>query len=96
MHGDSADDLFTWLREGVLGDRAALATPFGPRPLVYADYTASGRAFKPIEDFLQAQVLPFYANTHSESAFTGRQTHRFREEARNQIARRWGLAPSMR
>jgi selenocysteine lyase/cysteine desulfurase len=93
MHGDSADDLFTWLREGVLGDRAALATPFGPRPLVYADYTASGRAFKPIEDFLQAQVLPFYANTHSESAFTGRQTHRFREEARNQIRAAVGAGP---
>jgi len=93
MHGENADDLFTWLREGVLGDRATVPTPFGPRPLIYADYTASGRAFKPIEDFLQARVLPFYANTHSESAFTGRQTHRFREDARNQIRAAVGAGP---
>ena len=92
MHGDSADDLFTWLREGVLGDRAALATPFGPRPL--RRLHGVGARFKPIEDFLQAQVLPFYANTHSKApsrvvkpAFSGRG-----EESN---ARRWGW-PSMR
>ena len=93
MHGDNADDFFAWLREGVLGDRATVPSPFGPRPLIYADYTASGRAFRPIEDFLLARVLPFYANTHSESAFTGRQTHRFREEARNQIRAAVGAGP---
>jgi selenocysteine lyase/cysteine desulfurase len=73
------------IRDGVIGDRVRIATPFGERPLVYADYTASGRSWAPIEAFLRERVLPFYANTHSESSLTGRQTGRLREEARRTI-----------
>ena len=71
----------------VVGERTLLETPFGTRPLVYADYTASGRSFAPIESFIREQVLPYYANTHSESSLTGRQTNRLREEARDIIKR---------
>lgn len=38
-----------------------------------------------IEDYIRAAVLPFYANTHTESSGTGRQTSLFREEARSII-----------
>jgi selenocysteine lyase/cysteine desulfurase len=69
----------------VIGERILIETPFGQRPLVYADYTASGRAFAPIESFIQNRVLPFYANTHSESALSGRQTNALREQARQAI-----------
>jgi selenocysteine lyase/cysteine desulfurase len=60
--------------------------PFGPRPVVYADYTASGRALGFLEDHLREVVLPLYANTHTESSGTGLQTSRFREDAREIIA----------
>ncbi len=60
--------------------------PFGPRPVVYADYTASGRALQFLEDHLREVVLPLYANTHTESSGTGLQTSRFREDAREIIA----------
>jgi selenocysteine lyase/cysteine desulfurase len=60
-------------------------TPFGDKPLVYADYTASGRSLGFIEDFIQQKVLPYYANTHTESSFTGAQTTLLREQARQQI-----------
>lgn len=56
--------------------------PFGERYLTYADYIASGQPLEFIEDFIKEQVLPTYANTHTESSFTGMQTSHFREEAR--------------
>lgn len=90
---DTKADLFAWLRSGIIGERATIPTPFGSRPLIYADYTASGRAFAPIEAFIQQRVLPFYANTHSESAYTGRQTHRFREQAREQVRQAVNAGP---
>jgi selenocysteine lyase/cysteine desulfurase len=76
---------FETLNKHVVGERVRLDTPFGERPLVYADYTASGRAYAPIEDFIARKVMPYYANTHSESSLTGRQTSRLREQARQVI-----------
>ena len=73
------------VRQGVIGDDEVVTGPYGPRRLTYADYTASGRSLDFIEDYIARQVLPRYANTHTESSSTGRQTTRLREQARRLI-----------
>jgi selenocysteine lyase/cysteine desulfurase len=75
------------IRDSVIGDSDTVDGPFGRRRVTYTDYTASGRSLTFIEDFIRDQVLPLYANTHTESSRTGRQTTRFREDARAIIRR---------
>jgi selenocysteine lyase/cysteine desulfurase len=74
--------LLETIRSAIIGDDRVLEGPYGLRRVTYADYTASGRSLSFIEDFIRNEVLPLYANTHTETSGTGLQTTRFREDAR--------------
>ena len=79
--------LINYVRRSIIGDRQSIQTPFGDKPLVYADYVASGRSLTFIEDYIRDHVLPYYANTHTEASFTGAQITTLREQARQEIKR---------
>ncbi|MGR3760051.1 aminotransferase class V-fold PLP-dependent enzyme [Roseobacteraceae bacterium NS-SX3] len=78
------------LAAGVIGEGVMIPGLDGEVPLVYADYVASGRALRQVEDFIAAEVLPFYANSHTEASYCGAHMTRLRREARSEIARLTG------
>ncbi len=86
------DVLIETIRAGVIGEAHPIKTPFGYRPLVYADYVASGRGLAFIEDLIREVVLPDYGNTHTETSYTGRQTTLLRELARETIRQAVGAS----
>ncbi|MDX5403821.1 MAG: aminotransferase class V-fold PLP-dependent enzyme, partial [Rhodobacterales bacterium] len=87
------EDRLADLRAGLIGEGVMIDGPFGPKPLVYADYTASGRALMQVERFVMEQVLPFYANSHTEASFCGGTMTRLRAAARATIAQACGAGP---
>ncbi|HXV96192.1 MAG TPA: aminotransferase class V-fold PLP-dependent enzyme [Gaiellaceae bacterium] len=86
-------ELLEQIRSSLIGDDLVLAGPFGPRRLVYADYAASGRSLSFVEDVIRRDVLPLYANTHTEASATGLRTTRLREDARRIVHRGVGGGP---
>lgn len=43
----------------------------GRRKIVYADWAASGRLYRPIESYISDTLGPYVANTHTETTLTG-------------------------
>ena len=81
------EDPIDWLQRDLIGKSAVIDGPFGQKPLIYADYVASGRALGIIEDTIRDKVLPYYANSHTETSYCGAFTTELRREARAEIAR---------
>ncbi|MFG1496281.1 aminotransferase class V-fold PLP-dependent enzyme [Saccharospirillum sp. HFRX-1] len=63
-----------------------------PDNRLYADWTASGRLYRPLEERLIDVAAPWMANTHSEASLSGRSMTAALEQAREQIRRGVGAA----
>lgn len=64
-------ECFTEVRKGIIGINHSFQSPFGKKKLLYADWTASGRMYQPIENYMMEEVYPYVANTHTETTYTG-------------------------
>src|ERR1700744_5316533 len=78
---------FDKYREHIIGHDATFESPFGRKQLIYADWTASGRAYRPIEEYLINEILPFWANSHSGTTVTSAMMSKAYEEAKSVIKR---------
>lgn len=78
------------LKDGQIGKDTTFETPFGTQKMVYADYIASGRPLRQIEEFVMNDVLPLYANSHTVDSYCGAAMTGIRNEAREVIAAKCG------
>lgn len=62
---------FHQFRKNIIGIDQEFETPFGKKKIIYTDWTASGRLYRPIEEKLMNDFGPFVANTHTETSVTG-------------------------
>jgi selenocysteine lyase/cysteine desulfurase len=60
-----------FIRKQIIGRDLIFETPFGFRNLFYADYTASGRGLRFIEEKMM-NIQRSYANTHTEDDYSGK------------------------
>lgn len=88
VDANSLEDYFRPFRDNIIGIDQRIKTRYHESiPMIYADWTASGRAYQPIEDHIISDVLPFIANTHTDSNFSSSYITRCYSEARNTIKR---------
>jgi len=86
-------EYFGPFRKNVIGIDQTIDTPFGTKKMVYADWTASGRAYGPIEERLQHHILPLLANTHTETTASGTAMTRAYEQAKHIIKQHVNAGP---
>src|SRR4051812_14378460 len=76
------EDYFSQFRRHIIGNGQLFDSPFGKKEIVYADWTATGRGYQPIEDCIQQEILPFIGNTHTSTTITGTLMSQAYEEAK--------------
>jgi selenocysteine lyase/cysteine desulfurase len=68
---DQLEQYFNPFRENIIGINQEFHSPFGKQKIIYTDWTASGRLYRPIEEKIMNDFGPFVANTHTETTVSG-------------------------
>ena len=79
------EQYFQQFRKNIIGIDQEFESPFGTRKIIYTDWTASGRLYRPIEEKLINEFGPFVANTHTETTVSGTAMTMAYHEARHII-----------
>ena len=83
----SLEQYFDQFRKNIVGIDQEFETPYGVKKIIYTDWTASGRLYRPIEEKLLNEFGPYVANTHTETSTCGAAMTMAYHEARNIIKR---------
>ncbi len=67
----SLESYFAQFRKNIIGIDEEFDSPYGKKRIIYNDWIASGRLYKPIERKISETFGPFVANTHTETSETG-------------------------
>lgn len=65
------EQYFAPFRKHIIGNNLRHIINGKEQDILYADWTASGRMYQPIEDFIANKLGPYIANTHTEANLTG-------------------------
>ncbi|WP_159800798.1 aminotransferase class V-fold PLP-dependent enzyme [Flavobacterium sp. MK4S-17] len=76
---------FNTFRKNIVGVNQEFQSPLGRKKMVYTDWTASGRLYRPIEEKILNEFGPFVANTHTETTVSGTAMTNAYHEARHII-----------
>lgn len=87
------ESYFEQFRTNTIGHDLEYDTPYGRQKLIYADWIASGRLYKPIEDRLTNDIGPFIGNTHTETSETGTSMTKAYHEAHKRIKKHVNAGP---
>ncbi len=68
---NSLEKYFEPFRKNTIGIDQTFLSPYGEKKIIYADWIASGRLYRPIERTISEVFGPFVGNTHSEESITG-------------------------
>jgi len=65
------EQYFQQFRKNIIGIDQEFVSPYGKQKIIYTDWTASGRLYRPIEEKMMNEFGPFVANTHTETTVSG-------------------------
>ncbi len=69
--GSDLEKYFSKFRKNIIGVDTEFNSPYGLKKIIYADWIASGRLYKPIEERISNSIGPYIGNTHSFASETG-------------------------
>lgn len=89
MKETTLEKYFKPFRNNIIGINQTFQSPYGEKKILYTDWTASGRLYRPIEEKMLEEFGPFVANTHTETSVTGAAMtmayHKAREIIKNHV-----------
>ncbi|KAF9582827.1 hypothetical protein BGW38_010713 [Lunasporangiospora selenospora] len=87
LHQKDPQLLIKEIQSDIIASPVISDPPFGKKKSIYTDFFASSRPLKRFEAIMSESVLPFYANTHTSTTSTAKNTSMSVRLARETISR---------